>query len=293
MRQSETGSNNIQQHDAHELASGYTAKVRAVEVASTLGFIGGQVWLAYRLFDSLLQAAADGSGFEFSAIWIVALVMMAYILADFVSGFFHWMGDTWGSPETPLAGAVFVRPFREHHVDQLAITRHDFIEVNGANCAISIPVLAALHFLPFETTRWGAPVGVFFSAFLWFIFATNQFHMWAHIAADKRPRVVSLLQRLHLILPPDHHAIHHAAPYSKYYSITVGWVNEPLHRLRFYRVLEFIISKLTGMVPRKDDIGLYAAKALAPTSMQDAGVVLPEVSLPSVPSAEPKPRNGL
>lgn len=242
----------IQQRDAGELAAGYTTSVRLVELGSTLAFLGGQMWLAWRIYQSV----------NVGPLWMIAMIMTAYIFADFISGLFHWMGDTWGSPDTPIAGKIFVRTFREHHVDQLAITRHDFVEVNGANCAISIPVLAGLHFLPITTTSWGAPLAAFMSAFLWFIFATNQFHMWAHIPSDKRPRIVSWLQRMHLILPPEHHAIHHVAPYSKYYSITVGWVNAPLHYIRFYRVLEFIISKLTGMVPRKDDIGLDAARLL-------------------------------
>ena len=66
-----------------------------------------------------------------------------------------------------------------------------------------------------------------------------------------------------MILPPDHHQVHHAAPYMKYYCITNGWLNEPLHRLRFFRILERIISATTGMIPRKDDIGEKAAVAIA------------------------------
>jgi ubiquitin-conjugating enzyme E2 variant len=109
---------------------------------------------------------------------------------------------------------------------------------------------------------WGASAALFDSAFLWFIYATNSLHRWAHMEPARVPSVVKVLQRLHLVLPPEHHGIHHVAPYTKYYCITVGWMNEPLHRIGFFRILERVISRLTGLVPRADDIGVRAATAL-------------------------------
>jgi hypothetical protein len=240
----------IQQHDVENLQR--TTTVMLVEVASVAVFLVGEAFLAYRLWPSLAQT---------SLFMTAAAAVTAYVFADFISGFFHWMGDTWGSPETPLAGKVFVRPFREHHVDQKAITRHGFIEVNGANCAISLVPLLMTHTIPIETRSWGPLVAVFFGTFLFWIFLTNQFHSWAH--QDQRPKVVTWLQRMHVILPAEHHQIHHAAPYNRYYCITNGWLNEPLYRTRFFPVLERIISALTGMIPRKDDIGERAAVVVA------------------------------
>jgi ubiquitin-conjugating enzyme E2 variant len=234
-----------------DLATGSHWAIRIVDVASISSFFALQIWLGYRL-----------SAHHPLALWpMFSLTILAYVFADFISGLFHWMGDTWGSPNTPFAGKVFVRAFREHHVDQLSITRHDFIEVNGANSLISLPVLTSTHFLPLET-MWGRYAAFFLATFLLGIFCTNQFHKWAHL--EHRPAWIEFLQRSRLILSYEHHQTHHQAPYTRYYCITSGWMNEPLYRSHFFPFLERVISGLTGMVPRKDDadwLGIAPAKS--------------------------------
>lgn len=242
----------IEQHDAKQLAEAYSPWVRALDVLSVVAFLGGESWLAWKI--------APNAALHHWSIWLAALVS-SYVFADFISGLFHWMGDTWGTPSTPFVGKVFVRPFREHHVDQLSITRHDFIEVNGANCLISLPPLLGLLWLNYVDAPVMVLAGGFGGMFLFWIFLTNQFHSWAHQASP--PRIARLLQRWHLILPPGHHQVHHAAPYMKYYCITSGWLNEPLNRTGFFRALERLVSAVTGLVPRQDDIGEKAALAIS------------------------------
>lgn len=240
----------IRQREGSALREGYGKAVRRFEIASIVVFAGAMTWLLLRLAPNAVEV-------PFLA---ASAFMLGFVAADFVSGVVHWLADTWGSVDLPIIGPALIRPFREHHVDPKAITRHDFVETNGNNCFVCIaPVALTAGLVPFESWT-GVFAGVLvFSLCLW-IFCTNQFHKWSHL--DDPPPAIAALQKLSLILPRDHHSVHHTAPYATYYCITVGWLNEPLHRLRFFRVLERMVSATTGLLPREDDIGRAAAEAL-------------------------------
>lgn len=197
-----------------------------------------------------LEAAPAGP-----AVWLLPVaLLLGYVTADFVSGFVHFLADNIGSTRTPFFGPVFIRPFREHHIDPLAITRHDFLEVNGANCLISLPILIGTwYFVPIHDAA-----SLFFAAyiglFLFGIFLTNQFHSWAH--SPRPPAWIRGLQRSGLILGPEHHARHHTPPFNSYYCITSGWLNPILARTRlFERLKEPLRRVLEPIAGKADEVG--------------------------------------
>lgn len=262
----------IKQQDAGELAAGYSKSFRVVEVLSIIAFWSLSIAIG-------VKAAPYASTYP----WAIGTALLTgFVMADFVSGFVHWLGDTWGSTNMPILGKALIRPFREHHVDEKAITRHDYIETNGANCMISVPVAAMALFIPLDIEGWTAFMLfslVSIGSMIFWVMMTNQFHKWSHLEPDKAPAIVKTLQRWHLILPVDHHQVHHTAPFDTYYCITTGWLNWPLAKIGFYRHAERLITWVTGVIPRKDDIGLEAAIRIAPgttgTKSADVQVDLP------------------
>src|SRR3954467_9520930 len=261
----------IRQRDRKSLRQGYSPAVRKFEIASIAAYAVVMAWLVAHLAPRALD----------KAFLAMSALMLGFVAADFVSGFVHWAADTWGAPEWPVVGKALIRPFREHHVDQKEITRHDFIETNGNNCFISVPAAVVAALLPVHGAI-GLFAGVTIFSLCLAILGTNQFHKWAHM--DAPPRAVRLLQRAGLVLPPEHHVVHHTAPYAKYYCITVGWLNEALFRLRFFQTLEKLISRTTGLIPREDDIGKHAAVVVAlqppPPLPELPRIVLPSMELP-------------
>jgi plasmanylethanolamine desaturase len=143
---------------------------------------------------------------------LLLAALCGWLAADLLSGLAHWALDRFGDERTPLVGPILIRPFREHHEDPAAMTRHDFVETNGAAALGASALLLC-----------GGEV-LFFTALG--VLAANQCHKWAH--QDRHAALVRVAQRLRLILPPEAHRRHHAAPHDRHYCTASGWMNRPL-----------------------------------------------------------------
>jgi hypothetical protein len=182
-------------------------------------------------------------------LWAIPLIVISALLAaDLISGIVHFLADNFGNPETPVFGRLFIFPFREHHVDPLAITRHSFLETNGASCLVSLPLVGLALWA--TDAEQNALLRLWLFCFLLAVLATNQIHKWAHMA--RPPFIVRLLQRARLILPPQVHAIHHTPPHDCNYCITTGWLNYPVAKMRIVRAR---IAGLRGRSPKPHVMG--------------------------------------
>jgi ubiquitin-conjugating enzyme E2 variant len=167
--------------------------------------------------------------------------LAGYLAADLASGLVHWFCDRFFEEDARLIGPILIRPFREHHRDPLAMTRHGFLELTGNSCLGLAPVLAL---------AWGWSGSAWFDALV-LAFAggailTNVFHKWAH--AVTAPAVVRWLQRRRLVLTPAAHGQHHRAGYAGGYCVTSGWMNPVTDRLRLFAGLDRVVTALG--VPR-------------------------------------------
>lgn len=188
---------------------------------------------------------------------MLGAALCASLLCDLASGILHWGADTWGSERWPIVGKALIAPFREHHVDPQAICRHDLLETNGANALVMLPVVGGAGWLAGHDHGAAVSIATCFGVASLLAVATNQIHKWAH--CDEVPSAVGLLQRSGIILSRAAHAEHHRAPFDRAYCITHGWLNPLLTRLRFFRALEAIVTRTTGALPRREDLGNLAA----------------------------------
>jgi len=154
--------------------------------------------------------------------------------ADFISGLVHWSADTYGSPTMPIFGG-FVRTFREHHADQVDITRTTFVETNGDVSIFSSPV----HFALLLVVQDAFALACIFAY-------RRQLHELADPqmgALRRAPVADSAATAPRLFLSPSHHARHHHGPHLTHYCITNGWMNTLLDGTGFFRKLEWLLLK--------------------------------------------------
>jgi len=189
--------------------------------------------------------------------WSVLGIIIGMTLADFFGGFVHWAADTWFTIEMPILGPNLIRPFREHHIDPSSILNHDFIETNADTFTLTIPFMIRNLYLNMNGAK--SDSDYFYDSFLIslciFVSFTNEFHKWSHAyGKDAYGPVVTNLQKMNVILPREHHRIHHVRPHHEYYCITTGWLDKPLEAIKFWRRLEALITSVTGAIPRDDDM---------------------------------------
>jgi plasmanylethanolamine desaturase len=193
----------------------------------------------------VLAARLSRAGVWSATFWSLTALGAAagYLAGDLMSGIVHWFCDTFFEEDTPLIGRVLIHPFREHHRDPLAMTRHGFAEIAGNSCLALAPLLAAVAALPAPTAARPAWLAAYAALLVFTVVAvvTNQLHKWAH--TDAVPAFVVRLQGGGLILHPVRHAAHHRTQ-AEAYCVATGWLNPPLDRLGFFPRVERALAAL-------------------------------------------------
>jgi len=184
--------------------------MRAVEIVSVVAFL-------FLLALCFAQLAVPS--------WFIPVALLSgWLAADLFSGLVHWALDSFGSVRTPLLGPAFIRPFREHHADPAGMTRHDFIEVNGASCLGCLPLLIGIQV--FETNPLLHAV---IACTALGVLLTNQCHKWAH--SEEPPSGARFFQKLGLVLSAEEHIKHHTPPFNTHFCTASGWLNRPFNAL--------------------------------------------------------------
>lgn len=162
--------------------------------------------------------------------------IIAWLLADFISGVFHWLEDRYGNPEWPVIGKLVVEPNIRHHTDPKAMLAGSYW---SRNYTTIIPAMSA------AVVCWvlGGPAWLTLA----FVFSSqaNQIHGWTH---GKPPKIVAFLQRINLFIRATDHHKHHRQPFNTDYCTISPVLNPVLSITRFWTAAEWVLS-LIGIHP--------------------------------------------
>lgn len=165
---------------------------------------------------------------------VVGELLLGWLLADLVTGAFHWWEDRFGREDWPIVGSWIIAPNRLHHADPLAFTLHGFWARNGA-ALITATAAAALLTLIAGPAVWIAALATGGAL-------SNEVHRYAH-QPSRAPTWIRILQEIGLAQSPKVHAVHHRPPQDQNYCVLTDWLNPPLEAIGFWSRLERLFGR--------------------------------------------------
>lgn len=168
---------------------------------------------------------------------ILLMCVQAWMIADLLSGIFHWLEDRYGNPDWPIIGKYVVQPNLLHHTRPAALCEGGYWNRNNTTIITSAIGAACFYWSPMMLIAFAI------------LSQANEVHSWAH---QKCNGVIRALQKIGVLQSPRHHSIHHRRPFDRYYCVMTNYLNPVLNLVGFWLLLESIVWVVTGYWPRPE-----------------------------------------
>jgi len=175
---------------------------------------------------------------------LLAQALGVVILADFAAGVVHWLEDAYGSEDTPVVGALLIRPNIVHHHCPRYFTRLSWWQSSWD--------LLLLGALIVGGAAWADVLTWHVWLFAILCVNANQVHKWSHMSRAEVGPLVSFLQDCWILQTPRQHALHHTDPKNTFYCPLTNLLNPALEFVGLWPKLEAVIEALTGATHRQD-----------------------------------------
>src|SRR6266567_1132990 len=103
---------------------------------------------------------------------VIFEIIGTVLVADFLSGVFHWLEDAYGRENWPITGRLITKPNILHHRDARFFTRHGWWQSSWLLLCLGLVVLAGAWACGMLTWQVSLVVILGINA--------NQVHKWAH-----------------------------------------------------------------------------------------------------------------
>lgn len=175
---------------------------------------------------------------------VVGHILVCYLIADFIAGFWHWIEDRYFEESWPIIGKYIATPNALHHAQPTEFLNGSYWHRNYTTI---IPAFAAavLTWMVVGWTPW---------MLVWaFVSQANEIHAFSH-RKGKLPQWIAVVQETGLFQSPRQHGEHHRSPFLVNYCVMSDWLNPWLDWFQFWRRLEIVLEKTIGLKPRVDPL---------------------------------------
>jgi len=173
-------------------------------------------------------------------------IIIGFLLADFISGIFHWSQDTYLHYCTNIPFLSSVAKDNElHHYFPRSLIVYSYLEHMYITLLLTIIVISIIFIY---NKKFLFQYKYLFITLAFFSTTANIVHRYAHMRECENYKVVTLLQKTGILCSHNHHSIHHEKSDEKY-CVVSEYNNYILDNLYFWRGLEYIIYLITGFSP--------------------------------------------
>ena len=190
---------------------------------------------------------------------ILGVLLISIYIADFLTGFFHWLEDTYCSDNTihgrllgHFIGKYVCDPNIDHH-----LRSHEMVDGGTFFTRNLIPWLMALSAsmvaLLIDWYGWWFTWHWSLYATFWFASMGNEIHRLNHMRDNQLNPFQLFLRDSGLIQARTQHSLHHKPPFDRHYCVLVSFNNAWLERVKFWRRTEWFLFTVFGLKTQREN----------------------------------------
>ena len=182
--------------------------------------------------------------------YIILQIILGFLLADILSGMFHWFEDTYLDYciDIPFINQIS-KDNELHHYFPRSILAYSYLD----NITVSLPIFIIISIILYVINKNIFKYTYFIFSLGIFSIISNIIHRFSHMRDCETNIIIKFLHKTGVLCSHSHHLLHHKRITEKY-CVVSEYNNYVLDSIYFWRILENIIYLLTGISPsRKND----------------------------------------
>lgn len=182
---------------------------------------------------------------------VVVQVAAAFVVADIVTGVYHWLVDSYipycTRSKVPGMRALAVQTSMHHYYPrEILLSGANFLDRRGVGMVMAMAAVVGAIYILARSRFVKYPIFFLLASSL-SLMTNSTFHRWQHMRDCERPLLVTLLYRTGCLVSDSSHRLHHTMDAKGRYCIYFPMSNTILDGLGVWRWLEWCVEHGLGI----------------------------------------------